>query len=68
MDSNKGGSTTGTTGTTSPSHTVTEHLNQISNPTDYLSVFRSFVGRASQIGVSQQQLLDTVSDGYTTRK
>lgn len=57
--------TTGGTGTVSLPQEVTNHLETVSkSPTEFQSFFRAIVGRASQAGVSQQQLLDSVSDSY----
>lgn len=65
--------TTGSTGTgtgtgTSTRHSIQDHVGQIKNSTDYLNDFRLFVQGASKLGVTQQQLLDYVSDSYMPGK
>jgi hypothetical protein len=57
-----GGTTTGGTAVSSSIELVREHLR---NPTDYLNFFRQIVSNAPS-GVTQQQLLDTISDSYTS--
>jgi hypothetical protein len=68
MNTQKSGSATGSTGSVQTPPAVTEHLDSIRNPTDFLNVFRDIVGRAKQAGVTQQQLLDSISDNYGSSK
>lgn len=64
--SGQGGSTSGS-GTSTPTQQITQYLSELRNPTDFMVVWNQFVQRAGQVGVTQQQLLDSISDNYRSK-
>lgn len=62
---NTGGSTGGNIATTIQSQQVQDYLSNLErNSTDFLTHFRDIVSRAKAASVSEQQLLDMVSQNY----
>lgn len=51
-------------GTTTRSE-VTDYIQRIQNSSEYLNVFESFVQHGRKIGMTEQQLLDAVNQGWS---
>jgi hypothetical protein len=63
-ENRQGGSTTSGQ-STSQSQEIRAHLDEVTkNPEQFRSYFGEVVERANKAGITQQQLLDTVSDKY----
>jgi hypothetical protein len=48
-------------------HDIKAHLDEVSrNPTEFREFFNECVRKGSEVGIPQQQLLDSVASNYTT--